>query len=504
MKTKLRLSCSFTFLFILSVAAQVGVGNTNPQAQLDISASSTSSPANSDGILIPRMSNFPSTPGATRDGMLIFYTGTGASGKGFYYWNQTTMSWSALTVKNADWYEFGTSTPPNSIYDNIYNAGQVHIGIGSVSAQDSKLSIVDIDNTLNAGISLQRIHTNNTSYGHNGISQFSRIEGTGGYNGISSTLQSITTSSGNINNYNAVNNISRGDGSQANTLYKGTFNSSTGTSSASKSYGTNIQYSANATSVGDKYGFYIDIDSSLPATHYGVYSDVQNPTGYAGYFLGRTSFGTATTNRYVLPEADGTAGQVMTTDGSGNTSWQNATVPFELKNPQYPDGFTGMTPVIITDLRDSPYTIPAGKNLYITNVFNYGGAYLNFSGSNVLGGVHNQANYEALTNPLIAGNGIIVDANHLTTAISGFLIDANVEPVTASSTYTVPANKILVILNTTPGNIQINSITIYDGDGNTHTTYPSNGLSSFVNPIFADEGQVLTLGGTINGYLINK
>ena len=80
---------------LLSVSlsfSQVGIGNTNPQATLDIEASNPTSPASNDGILIPRMSQFPSNPGATRDGMLIFYTGAASSGKGFYYWDQSTTN----------------------------------------------------------------------------------------------------------------------------------------------------------------------------------------------------------------------------------------------------------------------------------------------------------------------------------------------------------------------------------------------------------------------------
>lgn len=92
MKTKL-LFFALTLFYSISLFSQVGVGNTNPQASLDISASSTTTPANNDGILIPRMSNFPASPAAAQDGMLIFYTGSGASGKGFYYWNNTTSTW---------------------------------------------------------------------------------------------------------------------------------------------------------------------------------------------------------------------------------------------------------------------------------------------------------------------------------------------------------------------------------------------------------------------------
>lgn len=90
MNLRLLLS-SITLLVLSNTNAQVGIGNTNPLSTLDISASSVTSPTNNDGILIPRVSNFPSAnPTASQDGMLIFYTGTSASGKGFYYWNQGT------------------------------------------------------------------------------------------------------------------------------------------------------------------------------------------------------------------------------------------------------------------------------------------------------------------------------------------------------------------------------------------------------------------------------
>ncbi|WP_299364962.1 tail fiber domain-containing protein [Winogradskyella sp.] len=91
--------------------AQVGIGNTNPQAQLDISASSTSSPTNLDGILIPRVDALPTTASMTtnQDGMLVFYTGTGESGKGFYYWDNDTTSWIKMTsgITNDNWTKTG-------------------------------------------------------------------------------------------------------------------------------------------------------------------------------------------------------------------------------------------------------------------------------------------------------------------------------------------------------------------------------------------------------------
>ena len=116
----------------LKVMSQVGVGNTNPQATLDIAASNSTSPANNDGILIPRVDAFPSTnPTASQDGMLIFYTGTGASGKGFYFWNQSIPDW-----------EFLAAGSKNTL-DQAYDEG----GAGSGRTIISDNGAVDIQGT---------------------------------------------------------------------------------------------------------------------------------------------------------------------------------------------------------------------------------------------------------------------------------------------------------------------------------------------------------------------
>ncbi|NRD18945.1 tail fiber domain-containing protein [Winogradskyella eckloniae] len=133
----LRISLLFSII-IFNVNAQVGIGNTNPQATLDIEATSTTSPANNDGILIPRMSTFPSSPAAAQDGMLIFYTGTGADGKGFYYWDQTTTSW----IKIA-------SGGKNTL-DQAYDEGGPGAG-NTITATDGALTINGEDGLLITG-----------------------------------------------------------------------------------------------------------------------------------------------------------------------------------------------------------------------------------------------------------------------------------------------------------------------------------------------------------------
>lgn len=98
-KLKNPLICSFLFLFCLISYAQVGINTTNPNAVLDVRSSNQVNPGQNDGILIPKVDNFPSVnPTTNQDGMLLFATGNGAPNKGFYYWDNTNTSWVSLTA----------------------------------------------------------------------------------------------------------------------------------------------------------------------------------------------------------------------------------------------------------------------------------------------------------------------------------------------------------------------------------------------------------------------
>ena len=100
----------FKLLFWLPFFAlsQVGIGTVTPNAQLDIQSSNPSAPASNDGILIPKINEFPAIdPSAAQDGMMVYATGSGSVAKGFYYWNQSTTSWvtivgSAGTIEKLD------------------------------------------------------------------------------------------------------------------------------------------------------------------------------------------------------------------------------------------------------------------------------------------------------------------------------------------------------------------------------------------------------------------
>ncbi len=130
-----------TYLCVLCIAffapiqlnAQVGINNTDPKASLDISASNPSVPTITDGLLVPRVSNFPSpAPTADQNGMLIFLTTTvGLNTPGFYYWNQATTSWLKVMDENAvvtqNWDRTGTTLSPETVGDDLSFANNEHI-----------------------------------------------------------------------------------------------------------------------------------------------------------------------------------------------------------------------------------------------------------------------------------------------------------------------------------------------------------------------------------------
>lgn len=87
-------------LFILFTAhSQVGINTTTPNALLEIKASNQTTPAFTDGLIIPRVENFPSVnPSVNQDGMLVYLnTSIGINLKGFYYWDNASSLWVRLS-----------------------------------------------------------------------------------------------------------------------------------------------------------------------------------------------------------------------------------------------------------------------------------------------------------------------------------------------------------------------------------------------------------------------
>jgi len=351
----------FTLLLLSTLLnAQVGINNTNPKASLDISATNQASPSNTDGLLIPRIDTFPATaPTSAQQGMMVYLTtASGGNAPGYYYWDNGTSLWKAmLNTGDSDFYEDG-GTPPNNITDDIYTLGRVKIGSSTFIASDGALNVdsnesysatftntnttavgarivLNADNSdIKTGVNITLIGTTSGApYINSGLKFTDLLVGNQQRIGIYQSFLGTNTSntplvaiinhfdssseySGQINGlYNSIESI--GDGRHI------------GVENILKSNGDGFHYGTRntleGTGIGSKYDSYNYISNAVGGTHYGVYSDVQSPTGFAGYLLGRLSLGNTSVDRYIMPSADGTANQIMQTNGIGQVSFVDPT-----------------------------------------------------------------------------------------------------------------------------------------------------------------------------------
>jgi len=224
-----------------------------------------------------------------------------------------TVDLSALDDEDADWLTTVGSNIPTSNTEDIFTFGNVSIG------STANFANFNIDHNEAADGTIDYLQ-------YNAVSNSGNDDKTIIYNSFGSAQAGNNT---------AMYNLMIGNGSGT---YRGVHNYSYA-SVTGDIFGVYNVFSANGNGAhygsrtslsgigsGLKYGTYNYISPTAGGTHYGIYADVQNAGGYAGYFLGRTSLGNSTTNRYLMPAADGTAGQVMTTDGAGNISFQTPTI----------------------------------------------------------------------------------------------------------------------------------------------------------------------------------
>ncbi|NHM06729.1 hypothetical protein G4D82_05820 [Flavobacterium sp. CYK-4] len=183
MKTIFR---AFLILFTASAQAQVGINTTAPDAQLDIKASNSVAPANTDGLLIPRVDAFPATnPTAAQQGMMVYLT-TASSGNlpGFYYWDNFTTSWVGVLSSgkgDKDWYKVGTTSSPTAITDDVYRTSKVgigetnpfsklHVKTNASGMTPNPLALATLENNVNTYFHLLSGTESGVLFGSNGVS----------------------------------------------------------------------------------------------------------------------------------------------------------------------------------------------------------------------------------------------------------------------------------------------------------------------------------------------
>ena len=192
---------AFLLLFAISSFSQVGIGTITPNAQLDIQSSSQATPLNIDGILIPKIDDFPSPVVLTvlQDGMMVFVTGSGTPAKGFYYWDHASLKWKAVGSKKIDDLSDGKSDSNGSSVFLGMEAGLVddgtsnqNVGVGYRSLYSN---IGNIGGTNNTAVGYETLVNNVSGNSNTAIGAQSLRVNTVGYNTAigSQTLMANTT-----------------------------------------------------------------------------------------------------------------------------------------------------------------------------------------------------------------------------------------------------------------------------------------------------------------------
>lgn len=368
--------------------SQVGINTTTPQAQLDITASNSATPLNTDGLLVPRIDNFPATnPTVTQNGMLVYLNTTvGVNNPGFYYWENATTSWkpiSATTTSNS-WSVTGNSgtvsgtnfigTTDNKALDiRTNNTIKVRInGKGQIEVLNTGNSVFigeragqndDLTNNNNVFVGKDAGLNNTTADANTFIGSIAGSSTTtGNLNTVvgAGAFDRNTTGSSNVifgrsalsANTNGNNNIAIGESALKDKVL-GSSNVVIG--SRAMTFATN---SSNNVAVGFLSGFnnltgnnnvflgyqagYNELGSNKL---YIANTNTANPLIYGDFAsnLLRVNGTLNVNNAYNLPTTTGTANQVLQTDGAGNTSWANPAVVAET-DPQVSSTTTNYIP----------------------------------------------------------------------------------------------------------------------------------------------------------------
>ncbi len=293
------------FLTGLRTSAQVGIGTINPNARLDIQSSSQTLPSATDGILIPKINNFPGTnPTSQQDGMMVFLTGNGTPEKGFYYWNNATSKWHAVGSRKVD-----DLTDAKSDSDGTNDGSSIFLGVGAGAVDNEKDNknvgmgfnslTVNTSGTYNTAIGYQSLKKNingnsNTAIGGSALSKNT----IGGYNSAFGS-QSL------LNNVDGIFNTASGFESLLSNT-DGEFNTAIGAGSLYNNtggdYNTAVGYNALKSHSGGNDNTAIGVEAMLNHTVGSYNATLGHSAGKTltvasgNVFIGYNSGGNETTN----------------------------------------------------------------------------------------------------------------------------------------------------------------------------------------------------------------
>lgn len=372
MKFKYYLSLALLLCTILA-KAQVGIGTTNPDATLDIRATNQAAPANTDGMLIPKIDAFPATnPTAAQHGMLVFLTPvSGANQPGFYYWHNPSTSWKAVgSALTNDWSILGnTATTPGTNFlgttddrdivvkrNNIRSGfiGDPNISTGNMNTSLGANSLINpsATGTRNVAIGTNVMPSISTGNRNVAIGEQTMFSNTTGTENVAVGVGAMYSSAAGVCNVaigrNALTNTNGLSGSQGSnntavgyvalrTNSIGSYNSTLGRESLYTNLSGNnnvgLGYQAgysnsigsNNVFLGNQAGYFETGNNKLYISNSNA--DAVNALVYGEFDTkivrtnGQIQVNDPATTGYKLPTARGTNKQILETDGSGNVSW---------------------------------------------------------------------------------------------------------------------------------------------------------------------------------------
>ena len=400
-----------TFYYLLVVCfffgishAQVGIGTTTPNAQLDITSSNQATPANTDGILVPKIDEFPVTaPTVAQDGMMVFVTGTGTPSRGFYYWNHGGTIWAPF-AGTSEWTDAGTYISPS---DGVLE----DVTIGGANNTTARLTVVSnkaiaglftnsgVQNTLMYGVNTSVSNTSTSAVSNtvgnyndvaniglgNAYGDFNWVRGAsdtnmyGSFNSLTSNanghhfgVSSVLDGNGN-GNHNGVSNLlnGTGDGDQTGVVndinntgdgfHNGVLNSLGGSGTNNH---TGVQNNLYGTGTGRQRGMYTNITNSSAGEHIGVFNVIRNDGngdhfGVRNEVIGDGISSFYGTSNYLQGMGAGTkiGSYNLIPSGSGGTHY--GVYSDVRKVGSYAGYFFGR--VLITSTGSDGYILPAGR-----------------------------------------------------------------------------------------------------------------------------------------------
>ncbi len=394
------------FCYMISTA-QIGINNTSPKATLDITATNQAVPSYTDGILIPRIDAFPIPhPLAAQHGMLVYLTtASGSHLPGFYYWDNNSTSWIPI------------SDTRNTL-DQAYDEGGA--GVGRIITADNGAVEINGDDGfqvtgalyLGDAVNLSGVGTRMFFNPRKAAFRAGNIQGNFGdfHNDVWDDV--------NIGRYSFAtgrNTLASGESSTAfgvlteasgksatamgnTTVASGNFSTAIGDNTlASGLYATSIgRYTTASGNISTVMGFYTTAPS-FAETVIGMYNSNYSPNtaiswnpsdrlfvvgnGTSTYLRGNalTIYKNGLMNindEYNMPLTDGTANQVMATDGAGNVSFVDPStiIAKNTLDQAYDEGGAGAGRIITAD--NGAVEINGGDGFHVTGTFGHGSGFL--------------------------------------------------------------------------------------------------------------------------------